>query len=289
MAAHKKTYFAERAKIDSDLAARSIFRSSVAWKLTDELAINNLNAAVDECFKFTLTYASNEGASHHELIGYVTPLLANYRDELAADLDKRITQIGNNSIQGHADESKARLSAVISDKEKLALKGWVNSEKVYSGSLISPSLRFFNLICRSYDELLEKKAPHLKKRLEAAYESMESDNPSHWANAVHECRKIFEDLADLVFPAQDTLLNRGGKEVKVGKEQFVNRIASYVESKSDSKSYERVVGAHLDDFGEKLDALTKTTQKGSHAAITKEHAALYIGEIYLLVGGVLSL
>lgn len=285
----KKSYFAERHAIDSRLANKGTFRSGAAWKLNYDLAVNNLTAITDEALRFSLSYASAEGIYHQDLVEFTETKLNHHKDEICADLDKRVTQIGAPSIQSYAIAAREELTNIITDKTKLALKGWINSEKIYSGSTISPSLKFFNLLCGSYDEIMEQKAPHIKKRFNAAYESMSSDNPSHWANAVHECRKVFEDLADLVFPAKLEPEIRGNTEISVTQEKYKNRLTCYVESKKESESYNKVVSAELKDFHSKLDALINATQKGSHTSVTKEHAALYIGQIYILVGSILRL
>lgn len=285
----RKSYFEARSALDSQLTMAGAFQSGRALIQNAKLANESLDVATDEVLKLALTYASSEGIPHIDLVDKAKEKLLTYKDELCADLDKRNKQIGTSSTTQFLEETKTELELLVQEKAKVALKGWVKNEKAYAGNLLSPSLKFFNSLCLAYDAIIQSKAPKLKERFEAVYESMESDKPSHWANAVHECRKILSDLADAVYPAQTTPQVRDGKEIQVGKDQFVNRIACYVESKSDSKSYERVVTTQLSDFGEKLGALAKTTQKGSHSAITKEHAVFYIGEIYLLVGGVLSL
>lgn len=286
---HKKSYYEERSKLDSELIKNGVLRSGRALMQNAKLANESLDIASDKVLKLALDYASSEGILHIDLVEAAKEKLLSNKNELCADLDKRNRQISISSTDKFLEQTKKELDSLVLNKAKVALKGWVKNEKAYTGNLLSPSLKFFNSFCLVYDAAIQSKAPKLKQRFEAANESMESDNSSHWANAVHECRKIFEDLADIVFPAQDISIKRGEKDIGLGKEQFVNRIACYVESKSDSKSYERVVSISLDNFGQKLNALAKTTQKGSHASITKEHAALYIAEIYLLVGSVLSL
>ena len=47
--------------------------------------------------------------------------------------------------------------------------------------------------------------PESIRKFTAIYDNLKSDNPEDWANAVHGCRRVLQDLADAVFPAQDEL------------------------------------------------------------------------------------
>ncbi len=286
---YRESYYKSRLQLDSQAAAHGRFQSGRTVINRIELVKSNFNTATDEALKFTLEYASEEGISHIDLIKLAEEKLHTYKQELIADLDKLYTQVNLPKTAPQVEQAKEELNAFVVDKANIALTGWVNKQKIYAGNRLSPSLGFFNSLCLAYDDLLKNKAPQIKARFEAAYKSLESDNSSHWANAVHECRKIFEDLADLVFPPKTAPEIREGKEIQVGQDQFKNRITCYVESQSDSKSYEKVVTTQLKDFYEKLDALVNTTQKASHAGMTKDDATMYIAQIYLLVGSILSL
>ncbi len=75
------------------------------------------------------------------------------------------------------------------------------------------------------------------QRLSAVYENLQSENPEDWSNAVHSCRRILQDLADVVFPPQDEDRIRivSGKEqvVRLGMDNYINRIIAFVEDSTD--------------------------------------------------------
>ena len=50
-----------------------------------------------------------------------------------------------------------------------------------------------------------------------------------------------------------------------------------------------MVGSELAYIGNRLDALFKASQKGSHATVSKEEADRYVVYTYLTVGDILSL
>ncbi|MFN8475910.1 MAG: hypothetical protein U0822_27290 [Anaerolineae bacterium] len=136
--------------------------------------------------------------------------------------------------------------------------------------------------------------PEAVHKLSAVYDNLLSENPENWSLAVHSCRRILQDLADALFPATEEVRLKivQGKEqrVRLGNEQYINRLIAYIEDHCDSERFEHLVGSHLDFIGERLDSVFQAAQKGSHATIvSREEADRYVVYTYLLVGDILSL
>ena len=132
--------------------------------------------------------------------------------------------------------------------------------------------------------------PDAVRKFNAIYDNLQSDNPENWSNAVHGCRRILQDMADVVFPAIEQISKKGDKEIRLGKDNYINRIIAFVENSSSSKRFEDLVGSHLQFLGDRLDSIFKAAQKGSHDNIlTQEEADRYITYTYLIVGDILSL
>ena len=151
----------------------------------------------------------------------------------------------------------------------------------------------FTRIRSRVDSSIGVAIPDTVKKLTAAYENLRSDNPEDWANAVHSCRRVLQDLADAVFPPQKEVRTRNvdGREVeiKLGADQYINRLMAYIEDSSKSRRFEEIVGSNLRYIGDRLDAIFGAAQKGSHATVTKEEADRYVVYTYLVVGDILSL
>lgn len=64
---------------------------------------------------------------------------------------------------------------------------------------------------------------------------------------------------------------------------------AFIEAQSNSKRFQELVGSHLKFIGERLDAIFKAAQKGSHAKVTREEAQRYAIYTYMLLGDVLLL
>ena len=151
----------------------------------------------------------------------------------------------------------------------------------------------FGRIRSTVDSAIGFTVPDAVKKLAAVYENLRSDNPEDWANAAHSCRRVLQDLADAVFPAQVKTRTRkvNGKnvEIKLGADQYINRLVAHIEDSSDSDRFNEIVGTHLGYMGDRLDALFGAAQKGSHATVTREEADRCVVYTYLLVGDILSL
>ncbi len=141
-------------------------------------------------------------------------------------------------------------------------------------------------------KISEAVAPAIQK-LSAVYDNLTSENPENWANAVHSCRRVLQDLADALYPPSEPIIKRiNGKDktINLGKDNYINRLVLYVESKSQSQRFQALVGSHLSFMGDRLDAVFQAAQKGSHAEIvSREEADRYVVYTYLLVGDILSL
>lgn len=71
------------------------------------------------------------------------------------------------------------------------------NNEAYKGSIEDAFLRIRNRT----NNLIANFLPEGWKRLNSAFELLESTERTKWSSAVHACRGILEDLADVVFPA----------------------------------------------------------------------------------------
>ncbi|ENV00780.1 hypothetical protein KTG68_09105 [Acinetobacter variabilis] len=138
------------------------------------------------------------------------------------------------------------------------------------------------------------KVPLSAQKFASVYENLTSENSEDWSNAVHSCRRILQDTADVIYPAREdktiNLDNGKTKIIKLGVDNYLNRIITYVDEQSDSKRFEEIVGSQMKYLGERLDAIFKAAQKGSHnIIISRQKADRYVIYTYLIVGDLLSL
>lgn len=150
----------------------------------------------------------------------------------------------------------------------------------------------FSRLREKVDSAIGEQVPTAVQKLSAVYENLQSDNPEDWSNAVHSCRRILQDLADALFPAQaDRVIDENGrkKTIKLGADNYINRLMTFISEHSASTRFSEIVGSHLEYVGNRLDSIFQAAQKGSHAVVTKEEADRYVVYTYLVVGDILTL
>ncbi|WP_186321028.1 hypothetical protein [Bacillus mycoides] len=142
----------------------------------------------------------------------------------------------------------------------------------------------------SVDTNLKDICPEAIQKFISVYENLKSDNDEDWANAVHTCRRIIKDVADSLYPpSNEPIQLPGGRSIKIGEDQYINRLIQYIDSKSTSEKFSAIVGSHLKFIGERLDGVHEAANKGTHAEVTLDEAERYIIYTYLVIGDILSL
>lgn len=153
----------------------------------------------------------------------------------------------------------------------------------------------FARIRERVDQTIGTAIPGAVRKMTAVYDNLRSDNPEDWSNAVHGCRRLLQDLADAVFRAGTEERTAGssasGKPaVKLGQENYINRLIAFAQERSTSGRFADIVGSQLSFLGDRLDAVFRAAQKGSHGDIvSRAEADRYVVYTYLLVGDLLSL
>jgi len=233
------------------------------------------------------------------LIAELEETIASQKIRLAAAIDPNVSISSANPSQivhapiGNVTERNGAITSI---------KGAQKSIQQITGCLYDYILRIYNKLyygniiedtfTRSRLEVNEKMGllcPQAIGKFVAVYDNMDSDNQEDWANAVHSCRRILLDLADALYPAQKEPLVIDGKQIKIGHDQYINRLIQYVGSKAGSKTYADIVGTDLSSIGKRLDAINDAVCKGTHAEITKDEASRYIIHTYLLISDIIAL
>ncbi len=144
------------------------------------------------------------------------------------------------------------------------------------------------------DKKIGEVVPSAIKRFTSVYENLLSENDEDWSNAVHSCRRILQETADGIYPARkDKVIEIPGSKprvIKLGVDNYINRLIAYVEENSSSARFNEIVGSHMRYLGERLDSIFQAAQKGSHNVISsQDEADRYVIYTYLVVGDILQL
>lgn len=156
-------------------------------------------------------------------------------------------------------------------------------------------LRYGNVVANSFEtyqrivnDTLQKVCPKALEKFVTVYENLSSTSGENWANAVHSCRRILLDFADAVYPPGENLVLSNGKTVKLGKENYINRLVQFYSEAIESETTKKLVCSDIKDFGSRLESVYKATNKGTHDEITKQDALRYVMHTYMLLADLLS-
>lgn len=127
------------------------------------------------------------------------------------------------------------------------------------------------------DIKLKDLCPDSLRKFVSAYDNLKSDNQEDWSNAVHSCRRILKDLADVLYPPDDTLKD----------EMYIKRLKKYVKNKTGSDSHSDLIEAQINSMETLIQKLYQATNKGSHNDISKKEAETYVIMTHFLIGDIL--
>jgi len=165
-----------------------------------------------------------------------------------------------------------------------------SSRRHYELKFSGVAQNVFTAIREAVDRSIGNVVPDAVHKFASVHDNLLSKNPEDWSNAVHSCRRILQDLADAVFPAQkESRTTPDGKSIKLGSDSYINRLVCYADDKSGSARFSELIGSHLHFLGDRLDAVFKAAQKGSHATVSRDEANRYVVYTYMLVGDILRL
>jgi len=262
----KRTY---KEKITKDKVETEVERAKITSVGTAEIEMESLKE------NLRVAYDPNVSISSANPDQYVTAGITSNSTE-RRKLRERIQELSK-----LLDERRGFLYEYVSNK---------NYELKYS----KITSDIFSRIRGNVDIKIGSLIPLSVQKFSSVYENLTSDNTEDWSNAVHSCRRILQDTADVIYPAREdkTIILNGGKPkvIKLGVDNYINRLIAYVEENTDSKRFEEIVGSHMKYLGERLDAIFQAAQKGSHDIISsREEADRYVIYTYLVIGDILSL
>jgi hypothetical protein len=199
--------------------------------------------------------------------------------------------------KGNQEERRGLRSSISTKSSLIAKRRAFIYEYVssvfYEIKYSSISDDIFSRIRKRVDIKVGTLIPDAVQKFSAVYENLSSENTEDWSNAVHSCRRILQDTADVLYPPRENKEVKSGNRtqtIKLGPDNYINRLMAYVEENTSSKRFEEIVGSHMKYLGERLDSIFKAAQKGSHDIISsKDEADRYVIYTYLVVGDILQL
>jgi hypothetical protein len=201
-------------------------RRSIFTELADELE------AQIQTHTRSLSNYSTSGAS----------VAGEYAGLAMMNLTTSVTNATNNTIT-NVQLAQRRLTTLRGEYYSYALS--VNLELKFS-KRAEDVFRSYRL---AVDNHLAGLAPDSLKKLDAAYERLQSDNSESWAQAVTSCRRVIEEIANALYRKvfiriqDDTYTTHSGKTLKVSGAAYINRLYAIIDKISTSKTARKLVSS----------------------------------------------
>jgi len=177
---------------------------------------------------------------------------------------------------------QANLSNTLSIIKSLAHKKASYYHKKYSYESLPESN--FEVLKSFVDDKLLDLNPQLSEQLMLAFKGVSSDKPEEWSQALTSCRRLFEKLADALYPATEEKIN--GRSLT--KANYINRIWAFLDDSIKSDSSKDNAKKHIDLLGSYFQSLYKITNKGVHSDLTRIEAIKTVMHIYLVFVDILE-
>lgn len=197
---------------------------------------------------------------------------------------------------GHSIErSNIRTNATLATKKIADRRSYIYAyalRKYYELKFSDIANDIFSRTRALVDSNIGKYVPEAIKKLTAIHDNLKSNNPEDWSNVVHSCRRMLIMLADEIYPPQENKIKTvEGKSItiKLGKDNYINRLVSFIEEQGKSNRFKHIVGSHLSFIGDRLDSIVGAAQKGSHDIVSQQEADRYVIYTYMIVGDILPL
>ena len=132
-------------------------------------------------------------------------------------------------------------------------------------------------------------------KLQAIEDTLNSDNPEHYSQALTTCRRLFESTANELFARwlpnhTDTKYKtKSGKEIDVSGDHYKNKLSAVIEVLEDKTTKNSIVGSNIMYLMDWIDNLMSLQSKGVHHTISRQDAARCIIQTYVCLGDILNL
>jgi hypothetical protein len=147
--------------------------------------------------------------------------------------------------------------------------------------------QIFETLRREVDNKMIKTCPDAIDKLTHVYENLNNEHPESYSNIASSCRRIIQDVADIIFPPKKDSIIINGKKVKLDKNSYINRIHEGLKEKIKSKTTNDFNKDMLDYVINFLHSINSYASKGDHSNITKLDSIRCVIYTYLLLGDIL--
>lgn len=192
---------------------------------------------------------------------------------------------------------KARIDCSIMQYEYVRISERIGSrvheflslteEQLMEGQVLSS---IFEQNRRYVDERLSEVAPDVLEKFKIVSRRLEEGDVEARSEALVTCRRILKSLASYLYPPTDEIItDSSGRERKMSKVNYKNRLWQYVSEKVKGHSAGELLLSQIEDLGNRIDSVYELTCKGTHADVSESEANQCVIQTYMTVGDILRI
>jgi len=139
------------------------------------------------------------------------------------------------------------------------------------------------------DQKLTMLDSRIAEETQSLFTNLNSTNPAEWSKVGHSCRKIFQLLADKVFPPRDEpYTTKDEKTLEVDESHFINRLCAFLDMKAESAE-RKFVTSEIEYFESYFRQTVTYSQMVEHnKSVEKFHANMLAIHTYLASSEILK-
>jgi hypothetical protein len=209
---------------------------------------------------------------------------SNPHELVGININKAVTSVANSFINHTNKVTNDFVKNVeIYNGLKSSIHNYVTDMQI-ALSLGDVTENIFEEARNKVDLFIGSYCPKAAEQLVAINERLIEGSEEALAEALTSCRRILCTVADAVFPpSEQPYKDSKGKERKVGKDYYKNRLIAYLEQMSKSSTSTEIASSQIEHTAARLDAVYEKVCKGVHADVDKDEATLAIINTYLII------
>ncbi|MBQ2782909.1 MAG: hypothetical protein IJE94_06940 [Oscillospiraceae bacterium] len=241
--------------------------------------------------------------------------------DLAAELENVITNsrsaLNNFSTQGFSVSGEYAISATSRMTENVnhATNNLLNASKrneqrlsilkaQFYGYAVKwqIELRFGKTAKKIFEEYQERVGLFFSElptttlqKLSAIEDLMEDGNPERYSQVLTSCRRLWEDVAQVLFEEvlpdhkEKIFKTKTGKEIDVSGDHYNNKISAAIETLQERAAKNTLVGSEIIYLIDWMEQINKLQSSGVHSEVTRDQAMRCIIHTYIALGDILKL
>lgn len=133
------------------------------------------------------------------------------------------------------------------------------------------------------------------QKLSAIEDLMEDGNPERYSQVLTSCRRLWEDIAQVLFEEvlpdhkEKIFKTKTGKEIDVSGDHYNNKISAVIETLQEKAAKNTLFGSEIIYLIDWMEQINKLQSSGVHSEITRDQAMRCIIHTYIALGDILKL